>query len=176
MLPHEGSIGIVGLIGPFLGLDEAALDDLPYHHFKGLAVALVQSQQEARQHGEHHNQGRRAASHPAPEQKIKRDAYEKRTAEADQLSFGKAKHNLGFYTGQILWDGHISQSNHLVSDTFSCGVRERSLSTSFPQTSQPGAFCLANSSTRGRSPASSMILSRVTSGFLLCSSTGEIIN
>lgn len=31
--------------------------------------------------------------------KIKRDAYEKRTAEADQLSFGKAKHNLGFYAG-----------------------------------------------------------------------------
>lgn len=99
MLPHEGSIGVIGLVGPFLGLDKAALDDLPYHHFKGLPVALVQGQQEARQHGEHHNQGRRAASHPAPEQKIKRDAYEKRTAEADQLSFGKAKHNLGFYAG-----------------------------------------------------------------------------
>ena len=43
----------------------------------------------------------RAAALPvtAPEQKIKRDAYEKRTAEADQLSFGKAKHNLGFYAG-----------------------------------------------------------------------------
>ena len=99
MLPHKGSIGVVGLVGPFLGLDKAALDDLPYHHFKRLAVALVQGQQEARQHGEHHNQGRRAASHPAPEQKIKRDAYEKRTAEADQLPFGKAKHNLGFYAG-----------------------------------------------------------------------------
>ena len=115
VLPHEGSIGVVGLVGPFLWLDEAALDDLPYHHFKGLAV--VQGQQEARQHGEHHNQGRRAASHPAPEQKIKRDAYKKRTAEADQLPFGKAKHNLGFYTGQILWHGHISHSNHLVSMT-----------------------------------------------------------
>ena len=42
MLPHEGSIGVIGLVGPFLGLDKAALDDLPYHHFKGLAVALVQ--------------------------------------------------------------------------------------------------------------------------------------
>ena len=29
--------------------------------------------------------------------------------------YNKAKHNLGFYTGQILWDGHISHSNHLVS-------------------------------------------------------------
>ena len=115
MLPHEGSIGVVGLVGPLLGLDEAALDNLPYHHFKGLAVALVQSQQQARQHGKHHNQGRRAAGHPAPEQKIKRDAYKKRTAEADQLPFGKAKHNLGFYAGQILGNGHISQSDHLVS-------------------------------------------------------------
>lgn len=44
MLPHEGSIGVVGLVGPLLGLDEAALDDLPYHHFKGLAVALIQGQ------------------------------------------------------------------------------------------------------------------------------------
>ena len=99
MLPHEGSIGVIGLVGPFLGLDKAALDDLPYHHFKGLAVALVQGQQEARQHGEHHNQGRRAASHPAPEQKIKRDAYEKRTAETDQLSFRQSQYHLGFHTG-----------------------------------------------------------------------------
>ena len=99
MLPHEGSIGVIGLVGPFLGLDKAALDDLPYHHFKGLAVALVQGQQEARQHGEHHNERRRAGRDAAPDQKEKRDAYEKRTAEADQLSFGKAKHNLGFYAG-----------------------------------------------------------------------------
>ncbi len=43
----------------------------------------------------------RAAALPVtrPRSKIKRDAYEKRTAEADQLSFGKAKHNLGFYAG-----------------------------------------------------------------------------
>ena len=98
-LPHKGGISVVGLVGAFLGLDEAALDDLAHHHFKGLAVFFVQGQQEARQHGEHHNQGRRAASHPAPEQKIKRDAYEKRTAEADQLPFGKPKHNLAFHMG-----------------------------------------------------------------------------
>ena len=109
MLPHEGSIGVIGLVGPFLGLDKAALDDLPYHHFEGLAVALVQGQQEAWQHGKHHNQGRRTASHPASEQKIKRDAYEKRTAEADQLPFGKPKQHFGFYFRQILWNGYIRQ-------------------------------------------------------------------
>lgn len=68
MLPHEGSIGVVGLVGPFFRLDEAALDDLPHHHFKGLAVALVQGQQEARQHGKHHNQRRRAGGDTAPDQ------------------------------------------------------------------------------------------------------------
>ena len=99
MLPHKGGIGVVGLVGALLGAEEAALNHLHYHHFKGLAVFFVKRQQKARQHGEHHNQGRRAASHPAPEQKIKRDAYEKRTAEADQLPFGKAKHNLGFHMG-----------------------------------------------------------------------------
>ncbi len=69
LLPHKGRIGVVGLVGPLLRLDEAALDDLPYHHFKGLAVALIQGQQEARQHGEHHNQRRRAGGDAAPEQK-----------------------------------------------------------------------------------------------------------
>ena len=68
MLPHEGSIGVIGLVGPFLGLDKAALDDLPYHHFKGLAVALVQGQQEAGEHGEYHNQRGGAGGDAAPNQ------------------------------------------------------------------------------------------------------------
>lgn len=46
---------------------------------------------------------------------------------------------------------------------------------SFPHTSQPGVFCLANSSIRGTSPISSTIRSLISSGFLLCSSMGERI-
>ena len=34
-LPHKGGVSVVGLVGPFLGLDEAALYDLAYHHFEG---------------------------------------------------------------------------------------------------------------------------------------------
>src|SRR5699024_6555399 len=109
-----------------------------------------------------------------PDQQKKRDAYKKRTAKTDQLPFRQSQYHLGFHTGQILGYSHISQSNHLVS--FKNQVRVRSLVTSLPHTSQPGVFCRANSSTRERSPASSTILSRVTSGFLLCSSTGEIMN
>ena len=99
MLPHEGSIGVVGLVWPFLGLDEAALDNLPYHHFKGLAVALVQGQQEARQHGEHHNQGRRAGRDAAPDQKEKRDANKQRTAKTNELAFRQPEYYLGFDLG-----------------------------------------------------------------------------
>ena len=96
-LPHKGGISVVGLVGPLLGLDEAALYDLAHHHFKGLAVFFVKRQQKARQHGKHHNERRRAGRDAAPDQKEKRDANKQRTAEADQLSFGKAKHNLGFH-------------------------------------------------------------------------------
>ena len=88
MLPHKGRVSVVGLVGPLLWLDEAALDNLPYHHFKGLAVFFVKRQQKARQHGKHHNQRRRAGGDAPPEQKEKRDAYKQRTAKTDQLPFG----------------------------------------------------------------------------------------
>ena len=86
-LPHKGGISVVGLVGAFLGLDEAALYDLAHHHFKGLAVFFVKRQQKARQHGEHHKERRRAGGDAAPEQEKKRYADEKRPAETDKLPF-----------------------------------------------------------------------------------------
>ena len=99
MLPHEGSIGVIGLVGPFLGLDKAALDDLPYHHFKGLAVFFVKCQQKARQHGKHHNERRRAGRDAAPDQKEKRDANKQRTAKTNELAFRQPEYYLGFDLG-----------------------------------------------------------------------------
>src|SRR3990172_4879984 len=52
--------------------------------------------------------------------------------------------------------------------------RSMSLSTSLPQTSQPSVFCRAKSSIRGRSPHNLIILSFVSSGFLLCDCLGLI--
>ena len=43
---------------------------------------------------------------------------------------------------------------------------------SSPQQSQPSHFCLANNSTRGKSPASSIILSLTQSGFCECLRNG----
>ena len=83
--------------------------NLPYHHFKGLAVAFVQGQQEAGEHGEYHNQRGGAGGDAPPDQQKKRDAYKKRTAKTDQLPFRQSQYHLGFHTGQILGDSHISQ-------------------------------------------------------------------
>lgn len=98
-LPHKGGISVVGLVGAFLGLDEAALYDLACHHFKGLAVFFVKRQQKARQHGEHHNERRRAGRDAAPDQKEKRDAYKQRTAKTNELAFRQPEYYLGFDLG-----------------------------------------------------------------------------
>ena len=98
-LPHKGGISVVGLIGPFLGLDEAALDDLAHHHFKGLAVALVKRHEKARKHDKDHEKRRRAGGDAAPYQQKKRDAYKQRTAKTNELAFRQPEYYLGFDLG-----------------------------------------------------------------------------
>lgn len=98
-LPHKGGISVVSLIGAFLGLDEATLDDLANHHFKGLAVFFVKGQQKARQHSKHHNERRRTGRDAAPDQKEKRDAYKQRTAKTKELAFRQPEYHLGFDLG-----------------------------------------------------------------------------
>lgn len=98
-LPHKGGISVVGLVEPFLWLDEAALYDLAHHHFKGLAVFFVKGQQKTRQHSEHHNERRRAGRDAAPDQKEKRDANKQRTAKTNELAFRQPEYYLGFDLG-----------------------------------------------------------------------------
>ena len=62
---------------------------------------------------------------------------------------------------------HGQSTSPLFSLPLPSGSRTTLLSTSFPHASQPGIRCLANNSTLGRSPISSTIFSRVSSGFLL---------
>ena len=98
-LPHKGSIGVVGLVGPFLGLDEAALDDLAQPPLQGAGRVFVKGQQEARQHGEHHNERRRAGRDAAPDQKKSGTPKKQRTAKTNQLAFRQPEYNLGFDLG-----------------------------------------------------------------------------
>ena len=70
MLPHKGGVGVVGLVGALLGTEEAALNHLHYHHFKGLAVTLIHGKQKARQHDKHHEQGRRTGGEIVTGEKV----------------------------------------------------------------------------------------------------------
>ena len=99
MLPHKGGVGVVRLVGAFLGLDKAALDDLHNHHFKGLAVTLVHGKQKARQHGKHHKERRRTGGDAAPDQQEKRDTDQQRTAKTKELAFRQPEYYLGFDLG-----------------------------------------------------------------------------
>ena len=98
-LPHKGGISVVGLVGPLLGLDEAALYDLAHHHFKGLAVFFVKRQQKARQHGEHHNERAALVGTRPRIEKEKRDANKPRTAKTNELAFRQPEYYLGFDLG-----------------------------------------------------------------------------
>lgn len=68
MLPDQGRVSVIGLVGPLFRLNEAALDNLPDYHFKRLAVPFVQGQQKAGEHGEYHNQRGGAGGDAAPDQ------------------------------------------------------------------------------------------------------------
>ena len=68
MLPHEGGVQVIGLVGPLLGPEKDGLYHLPGNHFKGLAVPFIQGEKQPRQHGEHHKERRRAGGDAAPEQ------------------------------------------------------------------------------------------------------------
>lgn len=87
VLPHEGGVQVIGLVGPLLGPEKDGLYHLPGNHFKGLAVPFIQGEKQPRQHGEHHKERRRAGGDVAPEQEKKRYADEKRPAETDKLPF-----------------------------------------------------------------------------------------
>ena len=117
-LPHKGGISIVGLVRPLFRHEKATLDDLPYHHFQGLAVALIQRHEKARQHGKHHKERRRTGGDAAPDQQEKRDTDQQRTAKTKELAFRQPEYHLGFHLGKILGDSDISQ---IKSPRFSCG-------------------------------------------------------
>ena len=99
VLPRKGGVKVVGLIGALFRAQEVQAHKLPDHLLQRLAVTLVHRQKEKREHGEHHHQSGGAGAQATPEEKEQRNADERAAAEADQLSFGKAKHNLGLYAG-----------------------------------------------------------------------------
>jgi hypothetical protein len=109
-LPLYGRIEIVGLIWPFLRPDEHGLNDLPRDHFKGLAVPFIHGEKEKGQHHHNHAEGGGAGTNGAFEQKEKRYSNECRRAETNELPFGQAKHDFGFYFRKVFGNSYIRQS------------------------------------------------------------------
>ena len=107
-LPRNGGVKIVGCVRSQLGPYEHSLDHLPQDHFQRLTVLFVHCQQEEGQHHQDHAEGGRAGSHPVFEQKEKRYSYKYRRSKANELPPGQAEQHLGFYFGQVFWDGYIS--------------------------------------------------------------------
>jgi hypothetical protein len=66
--------------------------------------------------------------------------------------------------------GKLGKSDIFISSPYRYSLfsNKISLSTSFPQTSQPSVFSLANNSTRGNSPIKSSINFLTSKGFWLC--------
>lgn len=64
-LPHQGGIGVVGLIDAPLRTDEFALDQVPQDHFQRLSVFLIEGKQKEREHDKDHAQRRRGRTHTA---------------------------------------------------------------------------------------------------------------
>ncbi len=112
-MPFKDGIEIVGCVGTLLRTDEAHLNDVAHDFFEGLSVLFIHSQQEKREHDDNHAKSRYTGSCAAFEQKEQRYTNEGTAAEADELSFCKIEHDLGFYGVQVFGDGDISQYIHL---------------------------------------------------------------
>ena len=83
VLPLQGGIKIVGFVWPLPGPQKADPQEIAHHLLHGLAVLLIHSQQEKREHDQDHAHRRRVAAHRNPQQEEQRNADERPAAEAD---------------------------------------------------------------------------------------------
>ena len=107
VLPHQGSVEIVGLIGSDFRADEFTLDKVPGNDLQRLTVFLIHGEEEQREHDDNHSHGRKAQVASASEQEKGRDTNQRRRPEADELPFCQAKEYLCLYSGQVSWYGNI---------------------------------------------------------------------
>ncbi len=115
VLPHEGRVIVVGRIGTDLRADEFRLDEMPRHRLQRLAVLLVHGEEEQREHEDDHPHDGEAGVAGAFHQEERRDADERRRAEADELPLRQPKEHLGLYPRQVAGDGNIRCHDDLLS-------------------------------------------------------------
>lgn len=114
MLPHQGGVQVVCLVGTLLGPNEKRLNHVSQHLFQWLTVFLVHTENETREHGNDHDDGSGAGADTVPEQKEKRNAHECAAAKTDELSLGQVKHDFGFDFREVFGYRDVGQQKYLL--------------------------------------------------------------
>lgn len=102
--PLQGGIEIVGLVGADLGGEELRPDKVAQHLLQGLAVLLVDAEQEEGQHQADHQQSSSLVPDTAPGEDIGGYADQTACAEANELALGQVERHLRLYFGEVLRD------------------------------------------------------------------------
>jgi len=87
-LPLKGGIEIICAVGTLLGTHKPHLYEVVGELFQRLTFLFIHGQQEEWQHGDDHDERRRADGQTAFENKKQRYADERSAAKADQLPLG----------------------------------------------------------------------------------------
>ncbi len=85
-MPLQGGIQIFGAIGPGPGDQEPCPDKVAQYFFQGLAVLLVDAEQEEGQHEANHQQYRRVVADKASGKDIGGYSHQRPAAKADELT------------------------------------------------------------------------------------------
>jgi len=101
----------VGLVRAHLRADEPCLNVVPQDLFSRLAVLLVHSQKEHRQHDRHHAKGSARIACGVPQNKEQRHAYDCRCTKTDKLPGGQVEGHFGLHLAEIARHGNISCQN-----------------------------------------------------------------
>ena len=102
--PLHGGIQIVGLVRADFGCEELRPDEVAQHLLQGLAVLLIDAEQEEGQHQADHQQGRALVADAAPGEDVGRYADQTARAEANELALGQIERYLRLYFGEVLRD------------------------------------------------------------------------
>lgn len=90
------------------------------HLLQGLAILLIDAEQEKGQHQADHQQRRRFIPDTAPCEDIGGYADQTAYAKTNKLALGQIERHLGFHAGEILRDRNKGQLSHLTIFRF-CG-------------------------------------------------------
>ena len=108
--PLQSGVQIVGLVGADFGGEKLRPDEVTQHLLHGLAVLLVDAEQEEGQHQTDHQQSSPLVPDTAPGEDIGGYANQTAHTEANELALGQVERHLRLYFGEVLRDrdkGHL---------------------------------------------------------------------